>query len=673
MNRKLARIFMTLAILIGIVAIPFSVSAFNQGHLLVDFGGSINAEYPRVAQLSNGTILAEEAGTIYKSTNNGDTFSYVTAIPSPSGENSCCGDLFAFPQQLGGFGTDTLLYAYTIMNDSNQSLKIYRSTDNGASWQYHSTPITSSPTWEPELAVDSSGNLVLFYSDERNQGGNQIIAHIVSTDGGLTWGSPVTDVQIVGARPGMPRVAKLGTGSYMMIYEICGSSYNCTLYYRNSTNGTNWGTASSTGTMLQSTDGHYVTNTTFIAWSPEAGNANGMVIVGGMRTRDSGGNITAPLLFVNHNNGSGSWYNSYTPFDIVNGGGPNGDRANYSSDLLPLNNGAKLFMIASSYVSADNRTKMFYDTKTWGTEYGGQLLSNNGFENGVDSWSSNATMQSVSSPVASGGGAAFMTGRTADWNGIQQTIYSTLNANGKGKYLVQANLRSGSGGTVGRVELSLKVNGTWISSPGITATITDTGYTTLSGIVDIDWSGTLEDAVFKVNTVGSTTNLYVDDCTFAKVFYLPTASGSQVLNNGGFESGTSGWSSNASFSGVSTPVNSGGGAAYMTGRTADWNGIQQQIYSNLNSSGPGSYLVEAYVRTSSSSSIGRIELALLPSGGSWTSAGGLTATISGSGYTKISGIVNINWSGTLSDAVFKINTVGSTENIYVDDCRLIKL
>lgn len=142
--------------------------------------------------------------------------------------------LYEVPQQVGGLAAGTILLAGMIMpaDRSRSRIVIYKSTDRGSSWSFLSTvdtgdravydPSPSSTTttvWEPAINLDSSGNLVVYYSDERQKASGvlQAVVYRRSTDGGLTWGS-VTNVAAVGNqsdRPGMITVARLGNGQYI--------------------------------------------------------------------------------------------------------------------------------------------------------------------------------------------------------------------------------------------------------------------------------------------------------------------------------------------------------------------------------------------------------------------------------------------------------------------------
>ncbi|WP_432486093.1 sialidase family protein, partial [Kineococcus esterisolvens] len=149
---------------------------------------------------------------IYRSTNNGTSWTRIATIrPStqfPNLTRTAQPSLYETPIQLGSMPAGTLLLSGMIMpaDRSSSRLVMYKSLDHGLTWSYVSTADTGGPAvydpsptsttttvWEPSLAVDASGGLVMYFSDERQKadGVLQAISYRRSTDGGLTWGSVV--------------------------------------------------------------------------------------------------------------------------------------------------------------------------------------------------------------------------------------------------------------------------------------------------------------------------------------------------------------------------------------------------------------------------------------------------------------------------------------------------
>jgi hypothetical protein len=219
--------------------------------------------------------------------------------------------LFELPQTEGSYPAGTLLAAGTAWvrdNYTQQAIEVFVSSDHGVTWSYHSSCASESGManstghgiWEPDFQIDASGNLVCYFSDERQSGNsyNQLLAHVVSTNGGQSWGSEVYDVAVQDGvqRPGMPIVIKLPNSTYMMSFEDCKGGYDadeaCSVYVKTSSDGDNWTPASSLGSLVQTSDGRHFLHTPFLAWSP-AGGTNGTLIVSGQRlVTGSDGSVT---------------------------------------------------------------------------------------------------------------------------------------------------------------------------------------------------------------------------------------------------------------------------------------------------------------------------------------------------------------------------------------------
>lgn len=208
-------------------------------------------------------------------------------------------------------------------------LVVYKSTNRGASWSYLSTidsggpaiydPSSTSNTttvWEPTLAVDGGGGLVAYFSDERQKANGvlQAVSYRRSLDGGQTWGAlanvsaPTNSLH----RPGMITVDKLPDGTYIATYEVVNATgyafANASpVYFKKSPDGLNWGTTSSLGTPVKLADGRGIGSSPTVKWVP-AGGPKGMVVVASKWGLDAAGNLDGGQnFFVNYNLGAGPW------------------------------------------------------------------------------------------------------------------------------------------------------------------------------------------------------------------------------------------------------------------------------------------------------------------------------------------------------------------------------
>ncbi len=347
--------------------------------------------YPRAVQLAhskiagktageaNGRILAsvvtfeagDGLGAIYESTDGGKSFAQVGMVADPDaagGRGLCCATLYEVPQQVGATPAGTLLWAASVGQDSGSArrmaLRIWRSTDVGRSWRYLSSCAVapnSGGLWEPEFSVDKKGRLVCHFADETEQPRyNQLLARVVSEDGGKTWGEKKYTVAASNPsyRPGMPVVRPLNDGSYFMTYEICAlpGQYDCAVFYRRSQNGDDWGSPTDLGQRIQSNTGAYFTHAPTFTVTPD-----GKLLLAGQLLNNEDGSLAkgnGTTLMVNLANGEGTWFEIPAPVKVPEAF--NNYCPNYSSPLLPLGGGKRVLELASDYSGGPCKT--FYAT-----------------------------------------------------------------------------------------------------------------------------------------------------------------------------------------------------------------------------------------------------------------------------------------------------------------------
>jgi len=327
------------------------------------------AGYPRVLRLAhngsaNGRLLATfdtfangaDTLPVYQSADGGRSWSYLSTIADTAySGRTCCETIFELPQDLGAQAAGTLLLADSegAGGAAGHEIKVWRSTDQGQHWSYFSSCARTTGTpglWEPSFQIDQGGHLVCYFSDETHAGYSQLLGHVVSTDGGATWGPEVYDVAVADGqtRPGMATVVTLPTGQYIMSFEVCGLT-NCQDHYKISPDGDTWGAASDLGSVLQTSDGRYLGHTAYIAWSP-AGGPQGELIATGWNFYNSAGQQlpeSGSVMLVNTNLGAGSWSVVPAPFSLTTNGGC----AGYSSAVLPSETGDSVLYIAATALS----------------------------------------------------------------------------------------------------------------------------------------------------------------------------------------------------------------------------------------------------------------------------------------------------------------------------------
>jgi aryl-phospho-beta-D-glucosidase BglC (GH1 family) len=155
--------------------------------------------------------------------------------------------------------------------------------------------------------------------------------------------------------------------------------------------------------------------------------------------------------------------------------------------------------------------------------------------------------------------------------------------------------------------------------------------------------------------------------SFTQASTTPT----NLLANGGFESGTTPWTGNSStISQNTSQKRSGTYSLRVTGRSASWAGPVQNIRSVLASNGPGAYDISAWMRKESGTGTGKVTIMLRYGGVSYYV--GVTGAFNSTSWSQVAGTVNLSWTGTLEDATIYVETVGNQDNFFVDDASLLK-
>ncbi|KIH87307.1 hypothetical protein SPBR_04877 [Sporothrix brasiliensis 5110] len=262
--------------------------------------------------------------------------------------------LFEFPVALGKYAAGTLLLVGNLVPQDKSTTNFYtwRSTDHGTTWKAvgHRPWQTGGPPsagiWEPFLYLDKHNRLVAVFSDERqNTAHSQMLVHVVSTDGGDSWGDVVVDVasDAQSDRPGMATVARLPSGQYAMSYEVCGRP-GCPVHVKTG-DGTEW-RAADIGSPVVS-DHMYAGSSPYMIWDP----STEQLVLSSHAIWDDATDTQAPptrrAVFTNSDkNGAGAWSWSPAPWAASNASAA--CNANYSPHLLPLQGGTIRYTTPSS-------------------------------------------------------------------------------------------------------------------------------------------------------------------------------------------------------------------------------------------------------------------------------------------------------------------------------------
>lgn len=320
------------------------------------YGRALRLQHSKSA---NGTMLATFEqyvnGTpsfpIFQSTDDGKTWEQISSVTDQVNGWGMRWQpqLYELPQAIGNMPAGTILCAgNSIPSDYSKSkLDLYKSTDHGKTWSFVSSIASGgrpksengyTPVWEPFPLV-ADNKLIVYYSDQRDPKYGQKIVHQTSTDG-INWGPVVDDVtsSLYIDRPGMPIVAQMGNGNYIMTYEKCGVE-NCNVAYKIGPDPENFG--SETPVDLTTKDGLRSSSSPYVVWLPTGG-PNGTLAVSAYGADK--------VLFLNTQNGEqGTW----TVIKSNTEGG-------YSRGLVPMSDGHSLFVISGGPLGTDKTNSVTY-------------------------------------------------------------------------------------------------------------------------------------------------------------------------------------------------------------------------------------------------------------------------------------------------------------------------
>ncbi|KAF1916490.1 hypothetical protein BDU57DRAFT_529548 [Ampelomyces quisqualis] len=320
--------------------------------------------YARSAQLADGTLLATWENyspeppkvyfPIYQSKDGGYTWSELSRVQDTQQNWGLRYQPFLYVLQnnFPGFKKGTVLLAgSSIPTDlSKTQIDLYASSNSGKTWRFVSHLAAGgearpnnglTPVWEPFL-MEYKNTLIHYYSDQRdNATHGQKMVHQTTKDL-KTWGPVIDDVAYpkYTDRPGMPTVALLPNGKYIMAYEYGGgpaitTSYQFPVYYKIVSDPEKFGPA--IGISLKATDGTIPSGSPYVVWSP-VGGKNGTVIV----SAHSGGDI-----FINKANGEGPWKKVATP-----------EKSHYTRHLRVLNDPTKLLIMGGGQLPPSTTNKV---------------------------------------------------------------------------------------------------------------------------------------------------------------------------------------------------------------------------------------------------------------------------------------------------------------------------
>jgi hypothetical protein len=199
-----------------------------------------SVSYPRIVELSDGTILAtcswfqnetDPYFPIYQSKDGGWTWKHISNLTDQvNGIGMNLQPALAeLPYAIGGFPKGTVLGSGNSAG-STTNIDLYASPDKGRTWKFVSNiarggrPNTTNgadPVWEPFI-LPYKGTLGMFYSDQRDPKHGQKLAHQESKDL-KNWGPVINDVAYLNytGRPGMTVIDYIAPiDKWIFVYEF---------------------------------------------------------------------------------------------------------------------------------------------------------------------------------------------------------------------------------------------------------------------------------------------------------------------------------------------------------------------------------------------------------------------------------------------------------------------
>ncbi len=219
--------------------------------------GVLGSQYGRLLRLPDGSWLGANQASltnayahdpggglrirVHRSRDRGRSWPVLATITDP-GRDLDNPQLIRLPD-----GT-ILLACRSVIWGHSYRLPVYRSTDEGRSWQRFGMIDDTlgelhHGLYEPHLAFLPDGRLAVMYANETHPGYSQVISQRVSADAGRTWGPetwPVFEQGGGAARPGMPVWTRMRDGRYILVYEVCGVDSECAIHYKTSPDGSSW-------------------------------------------------------------------------------------------------------------------------------------------------------------------------------------------------------------------------------------------------------------------------------------------------------------------------------------------------------------------------------------------------------------------------------------------------
>jgi endo-1,4-beta-xylanase len=299
---------------------------------------------------------------------------------------------------------------------------------------------------------------------------------------------------------------------------------------------------------------------------------------------------------------------------------------------------------------------------------GPNVIANGDFEAGVAGWIAWAGTIAPSNVTHGGAGSVQVSNRTDTWQGPVYNLLPAVTLGATYKIEGFARVSGAASAPVDIVVLST-CNGADTFTQVGTATANDQGFVAMSGSYLVPACSNLTQLALYVEGPSAGVTLIVDDVSATQRLSIPVVpvppptAARNVLSNGDFELGLSGWSGFGAAVAQSTTVVHGGVAAGVaSGRTDTWQGPAYDV-----PTGQGSYDMSIYALQSSGSTLTLALSAKLTCGGVDSFATIGSASAASGAWTKLAGTLSIP-AGCSASVAYVQQLGGSVfPDLYVDD------
>ena len=141
------------------------------------------------------------------------------------------------------------------------------------------------------------------------------------------------------------------------------------------------------------------------------------------------------------------------------------------------------------------------------------LLDGSCFEGAFGGFAGAVSDLSFSDEATTGNSGVLVENIRENWGGIRHLIKPILETHGKVAYDVSASFKTVEDTAVASIEMWAKINNRWVRlGDRITRSINAENWQELSGTIETNWSGTLQNAIIKFKT-DARQNFYIDNAT----------------------------------------------------------------------------------------------------------------------------------------------------------------